>query len=212
MESTGVKNKIHTSNDTANLLIAAGKGQWLSNRSDDVMVKGKGIMNTFWVSLHQGKKTASVGSSETSASGNLEPLDIPDQRGVQQNKGAESGLLDGKYRLIKWNTDTLTDILKQIVVYRTSSGSCSDSDETLASLESQLMCGVRARDEMVEVVCLPGYNAQRTWNHENPDEANEIELSDVVLKELFSFVSTVASMYQGKCCICLRCCSCTLQT
>jgi hypothetical protein len=197
MESTGVKNKIHTSIDTANLLIAAGKGQWLSKREDDVLVKGKGIMNTFWVNLNQSKRTTSVTSSEASASGNgdLHIATVSNTHLTNYDNTKKAALLDSKFRLIKWNTDTLTDILKQIAVYRTACGVISDAEQMIQALEIELKNGVRARDEMVEVVCLPGYETKTAINKVNQED---IVLDERVQEELFSFVSTIASMYRGK--------------
>ena len=49
MESTGVANKIQVSQETADLLIAAGKKDWLTKREDLVSVKGKGELVTFFL-------------------------------------------------------------------------------------------------------------------------------------------------------------------
>lgn len=51
MESTGVKNRIHVSEETANRISAAGKHLWLEERSDEVHAKGKGVMNTFFLKI-----------------------------------------------------------------------------------------------------------------------------------------------------------------
>ena len=49
MESTGKRNLIQISEATADLLIDAGKGQWITPRQDPVEAKGKGVLNTFWL-------------------------------------------------------------------------------------------------------------------------------------------------------------------
>ena len=49
MESTGLRNQIHISDSTAELLRQAGKERWLENREGDVIVKGKGHMKTYWL-------------------------------------------------------------------------------------------------------------------------------------------------------------------
>lgn len=48
MESNGDSDKIHVSEATAKLIEQYGKGHWLSIREDQVMVKGKGMMQTYW--------------------------------------------------------------------------------------------------------------------------------------------------------------------
>jgi class 3 adenylate cyclase len=49
MESNGVGGKIHVSQTTADLLMAAGKTKWLVQRPELVTAKGKGEMQTYWV-------------------------------------------------------------------------------------------------------------------------------------------------------------------
>jgi class 3 adenylate cyclase len=49
MESTGIPNKIHVSEATANELIALKKAAWLIKREDMITAKGKGQMVTYWV-------------------------------------------------------------------------------------------------------------------------------------------------------------------
>lgn len=48
MESTGVKNMIQASEETADLLIEAGKQHWVQKREDIVHAKGKGTLSTYW--------------------------------------------------------------------------------------------------------------------------------------------------------------------
>ena len=40
IETSGEKNRIHVSKETAELLIAAGKGAWVTPRVDKVLAKG----------------------------------------------------------------------------------------------------------------------------------------------------------------------------
>jgi class 3 adenylate cyclase len=40
IESTSTKNKIHLSEQTADLVIAAGKGSWVEHREEKIMAKG----------------------------------------------------------------------------------------------------------------------------------------------------------------------------
>ena len=41
METTGVRNKIHLSQETADLLVEANKSHWIESRKDIVVAKGK---------------------------------------------------------------------------------------------------------------------------------------------------------------------------
>jgi len=67
MESNGQPNKIHVSQSTADLLIAAGKGFWITKRGDLVEAKGKGKMQTYWVEPTS-SGTGSVGTSSGQSS------------------------------------------------------------------------------------------------------------------------------------------------
>jgi class 3 adenylate cyclase len=50
MESNGTKGKIHCSKATADQLIAANKKSWLTPRQELVQCKGKGAMQTYYIS------------------------------------------------------------------------------------------------------------------------------------------------------------------
>lgn len=49
MESNGMPSRIHVSKDTAEELMAKGKSSWLTAREDKVFAKGKGELQTYWV-------------------------------------------------------------------------------------------------------------------------------------------------------------------
>jgi len=51
MESNGQPNRIHVSQATADLLIEANKGHWLTPREQKVFAKGKGDMQTYFVTV-----------------------------------------------------------------------------------------------------------------------------------------------------------------
>lgn len=61
MESNGLPNLIQASEQTAELIKAAGKGIWLTARDELVQAKGKGAVQTYWVQV---KKTTSSFDSD----------------------------------------------------------------------------------------------------------------------------------------------------
>lgn len=67
MESNGERHKIHVSQSTADLLVAAGKVHWLTPRDEQVLAKGKGLMQTYFCEPKTGG--ASRGTAESSLSG-----------------------------------------------------------------------------------------------------------------------------------------------
>jgi class 3 adenylate cyclase len=71
MESTGLPGRIHVSEQTAKLLVHTGHGNWVSKRTDLVEAKGKGMLQTYWISRGatsdavRSERSGGVGSSET---------------------------------------------------------------------------------------------------------------------------------------------------
>ena len=108
MESTCLPDKIQISSATADLLIEAGKSNWISPRDDVVEAKGKGSVRTFWLNqaIH---KNSTVVSSETST---CEGGDLSTQ-----------GLLLNNFdnvrrsRLVDWMVELFVEHLKKIVSY-----------------------------------------------------------------------------------------------
>ena len=47
MEGTGVVNKIHVTQATADLLIRDGKQHWVTRRKEPIEAKGKGVIQTY---------------------------------------------------------------------------------------------------------------------------------------------------------------------
>jgi class 3 adenylate cyclase len=60
MESNGARGRIQVSQETADLLVGAGKGNWLTPREDKILAKGKGELQTYWLST-ENKGTTTIG-------------------------------------------------------------------------------------------------------------------------------------------------------
>ena len=63
MESTGTRNRIQASQTTADLLINAGFEHWVHPREELVHAKGKGEVQTYWVSVRSAQGRESSGRS-----------------------------------------------------------------------------------------------------------------------------------------------------
>jgi len=106
MESTGRRGRIHISKTTADLITAAGKAHWIKPREDLVQAKGKGTMQTYWLShpasAQKGSNVASgqIGATTTSPANNF-------RSPVKDTEKEE--------RLVQWMVELLTEHMKKIV-------------------------------------------------------------------------------------------------
>jgi hypothetical protein len=69
IETTGWKNKIHISKETAHRLIEMGKGHWFTPRGDKVTAKGKEELETFWLKNIRGGEGRDAVDSNSDQSG-----------------------------------------------------------------------------------------------------------------------------------------------
>jgi hypothetical protein len=67
MESTGIKNRIQCSTETAELLLASGKSQWITPRDETVHAKGKGELQTYWVQVKNANGSTSIATTTAAA-------------------------------------------------------------------------------------------------------------------------------------------------
>lgn len=68
MESTGQPGRIHVSKQTADELCAKGKDLWVRPRQDKVLAKGKGELQTFWVTVSSESSQLGTESQRSSKS------------------------------------------------------------------------------------------------------------------------------------------------
>merc|ERR1712025_1126918 len=59
MESTGEPDKIQVSQQTADLLMSAGRESWLTAREELVSAKGKGQLKTYWLVRNRSRSASS---------------------------------------------------------------------------------------------------------------------------------------------------------
>jgi hypothetical protein len=196
VETTGEKGRIHISQDTADLIIAAGKSRWVQKREDKVVAKGKGELQTYWLDTRGG--TTTVGSCCSASSGS-EP--DPERRGPLM--GASNGIpegevieypqknsLDGKTsRLVDWNVDLLLRSLREVVARRQAL--CVKSQTKEYSLSAPT--GATVLDEVKESITLPQFDAEAARHESHPED---IVLESAVESELRDYVGTIAMMYR----------------
>ena len=105
IETTGVRNKVHCSQETADLLKAAGHEKWLTPREDEVILKGKGPAKTFFVRVLNGSVISGM-----SANSNRTGMESDDVKAAPKEEKID--------RLVQWNVEVLSGLLKKIMKQR----------------------------------------------------------------------------------------------
>jgi hypothetical protein len=186
MESTGIANNVQLSQETADLLNAAGKGHWLVPREDKVKAKGKGELQTFFLETNKMARPyqSSVGSEAASA-------DLA---------GIENGLIDPveavkkRNRSAEWTVEIMAHHLKAMAQARRVKRTKHDSPAKMEVLEQASFSefgsdGKTVVDEIAEAITFPDNKAIMELS------SNETELDVAVLEELRSYILTIASLY-----------------
>jgi len=207
MESNGAKDRIHMSQETANLLIDGGKSSWVTPREGKITAKGKGELKTFWLQITS-KETDTCSQMSFSASSSTEdfqsnPLVVnnpkkttstnnKDQDLDSTNDASTFVITPKMMRLVDWNVDQLSRLLKLIVARRRAPRRASNSKNSM--YDSNLTeCGT-VLEEVKEVITLPNFDAKKFRSIEIPDS---IELPDDVMTQLHDYVTRICMMYRN---------------
>jgi hypothetical protein len=202
MESTGTRERVHISKQTADLLIAAGKTHWIKRRDEKIVAKGLGELETYWLIL--GKDERSEGTSQADDTESI----VSDAKSIDEPKAVRSLSSKKMTRLISWNVDVLLRLLKQIAATR--SGQHADHLSLLKQIaptrskspSKQNVERVARRssvtdttvlDEVTDIISLPKFDAKTA---EKLEDVDSIEIDEEVIVQLGSFVSSIAAMYQ----------------
>jgi class 3 adenylate cyclase len=134
MESTGARDRVQVSSKTAELLIAAGKSHWVTPREETVSVKGKGQLQTFWLTMRSNPGSASQSSGSIGESGSTDEDVFSDEEDGPSNnlKSTQTGNLSSKdQRLITWNVALLSNFIQAVVKQRSSVQSAESSSTSI---------------------------------------------------------------------------------
>jgi Adenylate and Guanylate cyclase catalytic domain len=186
MESNGRKDRIHLSQETAELLIAAGKNSWVTAREDKIIAKGKGELQTFWLTVTDRSDTNSSKKGDHT-SGTFEFEHSMKEAAIDYDNGHES--LDVKtLRLIDWHAEVLHRLLKQIVAKRIHTGQRAMGTSDLIYHPKG---GENVLDEVKEIITLP-----QSKTAEDEYDVHAVQMDPQIMKQLTNFVTAVASMYR----------------
>jgi hypothetical protein len=193
MESTGFPDCIQLSQDTADLIIAAGKLHWIKPRDDMVNAKGKGLMQTYFLEIQKDNGGASVGQSDSIA----DSTEISDQlMELTQTKVNSEDLSPltistKNSRLVQWIAEVLLGFIKAMAVCR------KNTERTKGKPVNEFIFktneGHSMLDEVKEIVSLPGMANDAAFNP-------IIEIDPEVGVQLRHFLTRIAAMYQDNPC------------
>jgi class 3 adenylate cyclase len=192
IESTGEAGRIHLSQETADLIIKAGKQNWVERRNEVVVAKGKGALQTFWLSLSEGRRS-SDGRSERSSGRDYSEV----EKNCLDNLN-DSSSQSRKIRLINWNVEQLLCLLKQVVAHRQTLAT-SKSNSIIATseclhMESLTESSVLPLEEVQEIITLPKFDRLASRNKTDPEM---VDIPDDVNRQLKLYVTWIASMYRS---------------
>lgn len=222
MESSGMRDRIQISNETAEILMSSGKGHWTVPRDDTVVTLGNGEreMKTFWLQRGDG----STEDSDESSVADEEPLPSASNHSAKPNVPVESApakkttpfisasaefeiqsikkqmhVLDERLsRRVDWVAEQLCRLLKRIVAKRGGRGRRllgvrKKVDESfLLEREGTVL------EEVKELIALPKYDP--TCKLEL--DAESIVLDAAVVKQVREYVAAIATMYRDNPCKC----------
>ena len=213
MESNGIKNRIHCSEATANLLKLAGKEHWVKMRDEMIQVKGKGKVATYWV-----KPRNSPGSAAGEVNDSIDVVvddagdDSSDVSSIDNSSRSANNFINDAMiidvaawdsssrlkRLVDYNVNLLASYLKQIEARRIDAADGNNGfmkqfgQKDLPTLSHK--DGSTALDEVTEFVRLPKFDDHKRGKKKT--SPSSVQLDPMVLMELKDYVTTIASMYR----------------
>merc|ERR1711988_717951 len=206
MESTGVRNRVHISEETAKLIKDAGKIHWLTPREEMVEAKGKGKLSTYWVFEKKDRRMSTASTVSTSTTSDNSSQSSESSLRIENVKNFS---YDRRRRLIDWNVDLFSGSIRKIVARRI--GSCNNRSITNKKGNGKVNSNRRASassattttandnngnktvlDEVVEIIELPSYDAKESFSQEDPQS---ICLDDDVMLQLKKYIFTISAKY-----------------
>jgi Adenylate and Guanylate cyclase catalytic domain len=204
IETTGKKNRIHISEETAALLRAVGKECWVEPRTDSVHAKGKGEENVkqeFNLSialvacLTDPIVSGLAGDLQTywlkNAAGNSASAFSSVNDSDHQASIDRESLNEKHARLVKWISEILASFLKQIVAKRKKIENASQIRRPASTIgRKHSLCNGGVLEELQDVIELPKFDEKSCVT-----DKETRPLNPEVASELYEYVYSVASMY-----------------
>jgi 3'5'-cyclic nucleotide phosphodiesterase/Adenylate and Guanylate cyclase catalytic domain len=208
MESSGIPGMIHVSKETASLLEGAGKADWVCARSDTVILKGKGELQTFYAcpEPRSGKsslepRNSLYGSPPMLPGWTASPLHGGDHGGKisEWTERMSNDAQERRNRLVHWNTEVLHTHLVDIALARRRRNGPARTkilqdgrQGHIVSFQSKSSPKQSLLHEMTEIISMPDFSETRSLDGSIPSDL----ISSSVKDELREFVHQIARGYR----------------
>eukprot|EP00934_Nitzschia_sp_Nitz4_P001398 Nitzschia sp. Nitz4//scaffold107_size73032//15041//17514//NITZ4_005757-RA/size73032-processed-gene-0.54-mRNA-1//1//CDS//3329532584//1398//frame0 len=204
MERSGERGRIHISGMTAELVKSGGYTKWVKHRGH-VMIRGKGNMDAFWLETYEesqsrkeeSQRVESLALMKIRESGH-EPLSTQSLATTESDESPEDALdieeeyekslkLSKKQRLVEWNVEIISGLIKRILAARTTKA------KSLKATERSLIQRETVLEEFEEIITLP----RVTLNDLKQRKDHEFVMLDSnVVGQLRAYLTQVSSMYR----------------
>ena len=196
MESTGSPQQIQCSAQTATLVREAGKGSWLVARDELVKAKGKGEVQTFWITPKTFRESVGEASDLEGESDGFDAattmLDDVDMQMV--NRRSSVSLSGYRKRIIAWNVELLASLLRKLIAHRGGYVERSmEEEEKIEEFLAEVAESVCPRDGYSEAIEMPRFDPDAIKSKVSPEE---VVLSPSVEAQLKDYVTTISCSYQ----------------
>ncbi|CAJ1943563.1 unnamed protein product [Cylindrotheca closterium] len=181
MESTSSPNCIQASQKTADLLIEAGKSDWISKRKDLIAAKGKGSMVTYWINLGEKKNSAFQ----------------PDSAQLTMMSGVTEDRLQ---HLVDFNAEILEHLLRDLVVYNSTSDGPSNRkmmsrEDSKEEMKGYGFDNTSPREDIVEVIPIPKMEPSQKQKKQKTSAGKSLD--GKAKDQLHDFVSQLAHYHSN---------------
>ena len=190
LETTGQRDRIHLSQETADLLVVAGKERWIVQRAEKVVAKGKGELSTYWLRCDVNR--SSNGSNRGMDQSYMDETTAHSDGMDDDMLAANLGLSGKTVRLIDWSVDILSRLVCQIIDHRVArqAKETKSVHHLVATLESSTH---NALDEVQDIVILPDFAPSESKKKLG---SRKTVIQPNVHSQLYDLVTTIASMYR----------------
>ena len=193
-------NRIQISQETATLLIADGKEDWIKPRETKVVAKGKGELQTYWLfpkgqssNNDDERQSPTLSSKKSSFKGYTNVNVEGDGNQAQRSQKFGDVVVPPKIdRMIRWNVELLQGLLKKVIAARRAKEDHVKDAHGVSRLEETIGYEAPLLDEVDEFIALPEFDKNAASIIEDSDS---IELDPEVTSQIRKFITVIATMY-----------------